>query len=32
MVMFLIGLMVGGFIGIAIMCVLQVGSRNDRDE
>lgn len=32
MLKFIIGLMVGGFFGVAIMCVFQVGSRSDRDE
>ena len=27
---FILGLMVGGFFGIAIICVLQVGSTDDK--
>ena len=27
---FILGTMVGGFFGIAIMCIVQVGSRNDK--
>ena len=30
MVNFILGLMIGGFLGVAIMCVLQAG-RSDRD-
>ncbi len=27
---FVLGLMVGGFFGIAIICVLQVGNKDDK--
>lgn len=32
MLKFIIGLMVGGFIGVVLICAFQVGSRSDRDE
>ena len=32
MLHFYLGLTAGGFIGVAIMCVLQVGSRGDPDK
>lgn len=32
MLQFFLGLMAGGFFGIAIICVLQVGSRSDQDK
>lgn len=30
MMQFFLGLMAGGFFGIAIICVLQLGSRSDQ--
>ena len=32
MLQFFLGLMAGGFLGISIICVMQVGSRSDQDK
>ena len=32
MLQFFLGLMAGGFFGISIICVMQVGSRSDQDK
>ena len=32
MLQFFLGLMEGGFFGISIICVMQVGSRSDQDK
>ena len=32
MLYFFLGLMVGGFFGIAIMCIVQVSSRGKQDD
>lgn len=32
MLQFFLGLMAGGFFGVAIICVLQIGSRSDQDK
>lgn len=32
MLQFFLGLMAGGFFGIAIICVLQICSRSDQDK